>query len=245
MHEHARPLHRRLALLLAAFAGLVLAVCAALPAHASVPKTVAWESTAPFGTWHDGKFDVYNNEWNTGQAGPQTIWADSYRRWGVESTQASTVDVKTYPSVQENYNHPALRSLRRLSSSFRESMPKAANFDAEAAYDIWINNNNIEVMVWVDNHGQRPAGQVVARTTFYGKKYSLWRVNNTITFELSGKQETKGTVHLHTMLDWLISHGYVPSSATLTQVNFGWEICSTGGKPLDFTVSYYRLATRL
>ena len=44
------------------------------------------------------------------------------------------------------------------------------------------------------------------------------------SFVLSGKQETRGKAHLFSALRWLVNHGYLSSSDTLTQVNFGWEI---------------------
>src|ERR1700728_1834277 len=98
MHLQVMTLRKRLAALtVTALAGSGLAVCAALPAHASVPANPAWESSAPLGIWNTGRFDIYNNEWNTAEAGPQTIWAYSHRHWGVESTQADTTSVKTYP----------------------------------------------------------------------------------------------------------------------------------------------------
>jgi hypothetical protein len=50
---------------------------------ATVPAHVTWKSSAKFGRWTDGRYFVLNNEWNTSQAGPQTIWADSYHQWGV------------------------------------------------------------------------------------------------------------------------------------------------------------------
>ena len=140
-------LRRRVAALtVAAVAGPGLAICAALPAHASIPSHPAWESSGAFGIWTTGKFDIYNNEWNTSEAGPQTIWAYSHRHWGVESTQTDTTSVKTYPSVQQNYNSPRVTSLSQLHSTFQQSMPSAKDFDAEAAYDLWLNKFSIEVI---------------------------------------------------------------------------------------------------
>ena len=244
-----RPRQRVAALLAAVIAGPGLVVCAALPAHAAVPSDVVWQSSAPFATWVTGKFDIYNNEWNSSQAGPQTIWGFSYHHWGVESTQADTTSVKTYPSVQENYKSPLVTSLRRLYSSWQEQMPSVRDFDAEAAYDLWLNGGSgpysIEVMMWVDNHGQRPSGRVVRHVNFYGKTYSLWQSgSHMFTFKLADKQEPKGAIHLLRMLRWLIRNGYLSSSVTLTQVNFGWEICSTDGKPMDFALTGYRLVTK-
>jgi hypothetical protein len=245
MHSLVKPLRRRLTMLtVAAIAGPGLALCATIPAHASMPPSPVWESSAPFAIWQNGRFDVYNNEWNKGVAGPQTIWADSYHHWGVESIQASTTSVKTYPSVQENYTNTPLSALHGLWSHYAESMPKVSNFDAEAAYDLWLNNYKIEVMMWVDNHGQRPAGQIIAQIQIYGVKFSVWQASSHMfTFERA-KQASTGHVHLLWALYWLVHKGYLSSSDILTQVNFGWEICSTSGQPMDFTLTNYSLTTR-
>jgi hypothetical protein len=261
MSSHAKPRSRMSAVAAAAFAkprrrlvtlaaavvvapGLAL-LASSIPANASIPAHPRWESSAAFGTWTTGKFDLYNNEWNTAAAGPQTIWGDSYKHWGVQSTQADSTSVKTYPSVQENYSNTTLGSLHGLWSNFAEKMPSRSNFDAEAAYDIWLNNYKIEVMVWVDNHGQRPAGNVIANTTIAGKRFAVWQSGSSMyTFELSGKQETRGTIHLLKTMSWLVRHRYLSSSDSLTQVNFGWEICSTDGTPMDFTVTHYGLTTK-
>jgi hypothetical protein len=248
MGSFSKPLPRWLAMLASgALAGPGLAVFSTLsaPAQAAIPPHPAWKSSAPFGTWQNGRFDVYNNEWNTSEAGPQTIWANSYRDWGVESKQANTTSVKTYPSVQKNYNkNPRYTAFRSLRSTFTESMPSVANFDAEAAYDLWLNNYQIELMMWVDNHKQAPAGKVIARIHIYGQKFTVWQNGNDMySFVLSGKQETTGKAHLFSAWRWLVNHGYLSRSTTLTQVNFGWEIASTDGVPMDFTLTRYSLST--
>src|SRR5215467_12612377 len=150
--------------IVAALAGSGTIALTALPtaAHASIPKNPRFKSSKPFGIWNNRGFTVYNNEWNTSEAGPQTIWAFSYKHWGVQSKQANTTSVKTYPSVQKTYNNRPYRSLHTLVSTFTQHMPTKHAFIGEAAYDIWLNNYNIEVMMWVDNHGQRPAGRVIA-----------------------------------------------------------------------------------
>jgi hypothetical protein len=219
-------------------------------ARAYVPKNAVWTSSAPFGIWNDGNFDLYNNEWNTAQAGPQTIWAYSYKHWGVQSKQADTRSVKSYPAVQENFNYPRVSSFGVLWSRFRQSMPTVRHFDefdAEAAYDLWLmdGKNQIELMAWVDDHGQRPAGRPVTAVTFYGKRYRLWVSGRDLfTFRLLGRQATSGSIHLLTMIDWLMGHGYLNQKDTLWQVNFGWEICSTDGVPMNFTVTNYSLTVR-
>src|SRR3984885_14604090 len=129
MHAKARPLRTRLAaLMVVALAASILTVGVALTAHASIPAQPSWKSSAPLATWNTGKFDIFNNEWNKAEAGPQTIWAYSHKHWGVESVQADTTSVKTFPSVQENYTSPMVASLRRLHSKFQQSMPSVRDF---------------------------------------------------------------------------------------------------------------------
>ena len=244
MLSMSKPMRRWLAVLaglVLAAAGVVLATHNATASNAA-PRHPRFKSSAPFATWDNGQFDVYNNEWNTSEAGPQTIWANSFHYWGVSSTQANTTSVKTYPSVQKNYtNHPVYSSIKYLRSSFRESMPARRGFIAEAAYDLWLDNNDIEVMIWVDNHGQAPAGGRIASIKRFGKNFKVYSSShNAYTFVLD-HNEKSGTIHILSALRWLVRSHHMSRSATLTQVNFGWEICSTRGVPLNFKVSGFSL----
>jgi hypothetical protein len=135
----------------------VAVLAAAGTAAAAVPANASFQSSARFGAWNNGGFIVFNNEWN-GSAGPQTIWARSFHDWGAVSTQrAGNTAVETYPCVQKNFSNVPVSSFRLIQNGFTESMPTNRNgLDAEAADDVWLNNFNIEVMIWVDNHGQRP-----------------------------------------------------------------------------------------
>jgi hypothetical protein len=237
------------AALLAGACAAAVAAAVAVPAgaaHAGIPAKPRWKSSAPFGAWNNHGFIVYNNEWNTSVAGPQTIWANSYRDWGVQSKQASTTAVKTYPCVQKDYPNVRLSSVTRLRSTFTQSMPSASSLDAEAAYDLWLNSYKLEVMVWVDTRRQRPSGSVIARIRLDRQRFSVWRSGSSYyAFVLTGRQEKRGTVDLLAALRWLQGHHHLRGSDTLTQVNFGWEIASTDGRPMDFTVTGYSLATRL
>jgi len=235
--------------LLSAVATSLLVAGCGTTAHVVVraavpPPDAAWQSSAKLGLWRDGDFDVFNNEWNAAQAGPQTVWADSYHSWGVVSTQPDTTSVKTYPCVQEDFTDTPLTALRRLSSSFAESMPPAAaDYDAEAAYDLWLDGYRDEVMVWVDNHGQQPAGLVSSEAVLAGQHFRVYRGSaNMVSLVLLGTPESTGSVNLLLALHWLVDNGYLRSSDSLTQVNFGWEIASTDRIPLGFTLHRYSLS---
>ncbi|HEY3905327.1 MAG TPA: hypothetical protein VGM14_15570 [Streptosporangiaceae bacterium] len=225
-----------------------LAIAAAMtilagPAFAAGPASPRWSSTAPFGAWNNSGLIIYNNEWNQ-PTGPQRIWADSYHSWGAQSNQAAgNTAVETYPCVQKDYNNPQVMSFHLIRNGFTESMPHASGLDAEAADDIWLNKYKIEVMIWVDNKGQRPSGDIIGHATIFGQHFAVWHGGTDYTFALD-HNETTGVTHILASIAWLIHHGQVASNATLTQVNFGWEIASTGGRKLGFKVSSYWLHSK-
>ena len=203
---------------------------------------------------------VLNDMWNPPGAGhPQTLYVDNPGDWRVTSDQArGNTAVLSYPDVQQilttTRNAPArLSSFVGLVSDFRQSMP--SNGDNEAAYDIWMGNSEStdyaqEVMVWVDDHRTNPPpGHVVGRHRFDGTRYVVWqdptdgrRGFHTI-YIVRNRNERSGTVDLLAMLDWLM-RTRLTAATGINQVDFGWEICSTGGRPQTFTMARYGLHLR-
>ena len=227
--------------LIAVGAGTAVAATASA-AVAPIPSNPKFQSSAPFGRWSNGGFIVNNNAWNP-STGPQTIWADSYRDWGVQSDQAAgNVAVETYPSVEENYDNVPVSSFQAIVNGFTESMPDAVGLRAEAADDVFLNDRTIEVMIWVDNQGETPAGKIISHAGISGQSFAVWHGGPTYTFVLN-HNETSGKTYISASIQWLMERGYVPASATLTQVDFGWEIASTDGTPMDFTITDYWLYT--
>jgi hypothetical protein len=142
-----------------------------------------------------------------------------------------------------------LSGLRLLRSGFAEVMPHNAGTIAEAAYDIWFSNAaHNEVMVWVDNVNRGTGGaRVDAHARFAGQAWTLENYGGEIIWSLN-HSESSGTVRLLRMLRWLQHHTLpgqkapvLPANARLGLVNFGWEICSTGGRAEKFTVNRYWL----
>jgi Glycosyl hydrolase family 12 len=224
-------------------AAVTTVVTATVPA--AIPAHPRWKSSARFGAWNNGGYILYNNMWNS-SAGPQTIWADSFHRWGVRSKQAAgNTAVETYPCVQKDFSNPRVSTFRTLVNGFAESMPSpATGLDAEAADDVWLNKYRIEVMIWVDNHAQRPAGNIIGHAAVSGQHFAVWRGGSTYTFALD-HNEKRGQTHILTAIRWLMRHRYVPASATLAQVDFGWEIAATNGRAENFSLTNYWLhATR-
>lgn len=153
-----------------------------------------------------------------------------------------------YPSASQLYNNPSLSKMNEISSVFTESMPHDSTTIAHAAYDIWLNHSgpSNEVMIDLDNVNWGAGGsKFLGRASFGNQQFTayeyggpggelIWRIDTS---------ERTGTVHILLMLRWLQKHGYISQASTLGIVGFGWEICSTGGAPKNFSVSNFSLHT--
>jgi len=197
---------------------------------------------------------VGNNMWSCGNGGcgPQTLTAYDPGNWSATSTQASgNTAVLTFPNVQQIFTKttntdPTISAFASITSDFTETMTPQVGTDAEAAYDLWLSNPSgpREVMIWVDNVGRGSGGaQQIGAATIGGQAFTVYRYGGEIIFSLD-RNEQSGTVDILATLKWLQGHGLVSAKAGLAQVDFGFEICSTGGKPEKFAVSRYTLTSR-
>lgn len=201
---------------------------------------------------------VGNNMWacgpdtNTSSCGPQTVAAYNPGNWSATSTQANgNTAVLTYPNVQQVFTKttntaPAISAFASITSDFTETMNPQAGTDAEAAYDIWLGSTSgpNEIMIWVDNVGRGNGGaRQIGTATIGGQAFTVYQYGGgEIIFSLN-QNEQAGTADILATLKWLQGHGLVSAGATLGQVDFGFEICSTGGKPEKFAVSRYTLTS--
>ncbi len=199
---------------------------------------------------------VIQDVWNPVKGASQKLTAYNPGNWSVSADMpASNTAVVSYPDAQETYTTASdtpspLSDFSSITSSFAENGPASRGDDYEAAYDIWTGtgNNNFaqEIMIWVDNHGQTPAGSDVASAAIGGVGYKVWStsragtVGDTVSMVLDSNRSS-GSVNILADLNWLESNGYLPAGSGLNQIDFGWEICSTGGVPETFTLSQYRI----
>jgi hypothetical protein len=209
-------------------------------------------------------FDTYvaNSCWADPSC-QQTVTARGPGNWSLSAHEpAGNTAVMTYPNVQQLMNNfsadgtwsgsgdTPISGLATMTSTYTETMPHNSGTTAQAAWDIWLSNNGShpnEVMVWVDNVNRGSGGAVrKATATVGGQDWTLyqfgggeliWSLGAPGTFA----QQSSGTVDLLALLHWLQNNGFAASSATIGQIDFGWEICSTGGMNETFTVSRYDL----
>jgi hypothetical protein len=207
---------------------------------------------------------VSNDVWNPIHGWHQTLAATSPGDWQVTANMpAGNTAVVSYPSVGATFgkvtNRPTpLTRFRMIRSSFAERMHATARTSAWAAYDIWLGKSNstkwsYEVMIQHDFAKQGPC-TTRATATFHGpgnvpQRWGLCKYGSELIWQLGATNRHKvsehaGVAHILSMLRWLQRHHYLPANAGLWDVGYGWEICSTGGRPETFTVSGYTLRAR-
>lgn len=207
---------------------------------------------------------VVNNMWAALPGTTQTLTANSMSDWNVVANAgpAGYTGVQTYPDDQQLMNNwcgngwngcptstnTPLSGLASLTSSFTESMPHNAETQAEAGYDIWIGNApsgvSDEVMIWVDNVNRGSGGATqIGTATIAGQHFTVYQYGGAggeIIFSLNSN-ESSGTVDILDTLDWLVQAGYEQADAQISQIDFGWEICTTGAQDETFSISSYSL----
>lgn len=191
---------------------------------------------------------VGQDVWNPISGYSQTLHSTSPDDWyATADAPAGNTAVLSFPNVSEQYYYTnKLTDWSSIYSSFSEDMHPVSGTSAEAAYDIWLNNWGNEVMIQHDmvNRGTCP---VLATASFGGsggvpvRNWNLCKYNTELIWQLAGAGEQSGTVNVMAMLTWLEAHGYLPQNSSLTAISYGFEICSTGGKPETFTVSGFSI----
>lgn len=188
-----------------------------------------------------------------GSCGPETLTAYSPGNWSVTSTQAAgNTGVLTYPDIQQLTNNwgnggfsggsdMPISGLSVLSSTYAETMNENSGTYAEAAYDIWTSSG--EVMIWVDTTDNRGSGGAakLGTGTIGGIPMTYYNYQGGLPIIKLNTNQRSGTINIMDGLHFFQQVGAVASNASISQLNFGWEICSTGGVPETFQVTNYSL----
>jgi hypothetical protein len=203
----------------------------------------AFSTSDPDGGWSTGGYYVHNNMWNRGEAGPETLHACAYNNWYVDSKQASTTSVKTYPNVHKDINDldgAPVSKYSTITSTFAGRGPGVGIYDV--AYDIWLNGVGdgpgvTELMVWTENLKQVPAGNKLTTYSAGGVGYDVWSDRDGYIAFVAQSTLYSGSVDLKAMIAWAIGKGLMPGNPTINQIGYGIEFCSTAGGTARFTLT--------
>jgi hypothetical protein len=191
---------------------------------------------------------VGQNVWSAIPGWHQTLSATGPGNWHVTANMpAGNTAVVSYPNTGAPYGEQSLSKFSQIRSSFSENMNATAGTSAWATYDLWFNNWDVEVMIQHDFAGNGPC-DFVATQSFGGsggvpvQTWGLCKFGDELIWKLKGGNEQTGSVDILSMITWLENHGYMASKSTITDLSYGFEICSTGGKDENFQVNSFSIS---
>jgi hypothetical protein len=193
---------------------------------------------------------VGQDVWNPISGWQQSLSATNPGNWSVTANMpAGNTAVVSFPNTGANYDNPALSSFSAIYSSFSESMNANSATNAHAAYDLWFNNWNNEVMIQTDfaPSGQR-CSSYEASASFGGSNgvpvqtWNLCQFGSELIWQLATNEQS-GSVDIKAMATWLETKGYMSQNSTVTALSYGFEISSTGGQNVKFSVSNFSITT--
>jgi hypothetical protein len=177
---------------------------------------------------------VNNDAWNA-SAGPQTISVCNQSSWFAVSNQPDIGgQVETYPDTEydvggrQSQSTTPISGFTSITSTFSEAYPSAGGWDA--AYDLWLNNWSIEIMIWNQWAGGQSywPNQATTSVTLGGAGYTFYNNGGELMF-FRDTQVASGSVDILAALNWLVSQGLVTSNDVPTQLEYGVEISYTSG----------------
>jgi len=202
-------------------------------------KTINEGASASYSEAGGGEYLIHNNNWNDDAGGNTVITACGYNNWYLvsDTPNHSDMSVQTYPNVHRDYNDVPLT--RITSARFAGKGPRCSGCVYNIAFDIWVGSGfSHELMIWTENWGQRPLGNVVGTVTIGGHEYQVWRSGSgdggVITY-LSTTPQVSGDMPLSEFFKDVQNRGW--RATTTWQVDYGVEIVDTNGNPerFDFT----------
>jgi hypothetical protein len=186
--------------------------------------------------------------WNFGPypGSQQTMYVCNYDNWYAMvnvNDNANDGAVKTYPDAHIDYNSPLVTSFHTIGSIYAHTMP--ANSAYDAAYDVWLNNYGVELMIWTQSAGRQahvPGIPQVATVTLSGQQYNIHKSGTYIAYDMP-QTRTSGNINILEIINDMKSRGYISSSATLTAIDYGVEVCDTGGVNAKFEFNNFSITT--
>ena len=190
---------------------------------------------------------VGQNIWSGNTSYKQTLYSSNPGNWYVVANANTHFGgVLTYPNTGF-YMTGAVDSYSSITSSFGTAIPDNARTAGWAAYDLWFNDWNDEVMIQTDltvpSNGDYDCtpkttatidGQPWHMCVFGSER--VWKPGTDDQHLLS---RTSGTIDIQAFLTWMEQHGYLPAGSTWTAASYGFEICDTGGTNETFRVNAF------
>ena len=190
---------------------------------------------------HSGEYWLNNNQWGSGNAGAgtQCVWLDNQNSWGASATHtgSNSSGIKGYPSIvfgtqgSVSTTTKLPKNINQLGNVHTWWAWTASGTAWNAAYDIWFNNSTYELMIWMQWKNSWPMGNslgvVYSNVTISGYTWNVYKKNNIFSFLLVNQQGWM-SMDIKPFITFCVSKGWLPSTASLTRIEAGWEIINGG-----------------
>lgn len=187
---------------------------------------------------------VDTDTWNFAKypGSQQTMYVCDFNNWYAKvnvNDNANDGAVKTYPNVHMDFNGQSIGSFTNVTSSFAFTPPSSGAWDY--AYDIWFNGQGTELMIWTQSSGRQahvPGIAIVGTVTIDGIGYNVHHSGSYTAYDMSTVM-TSGTINVLHVAQDMISRGYLKSTDPLNSIQYGVEVCDTGGVDATFQVNNF------
>jgi hypothetical protein len=225
----------------------------------AAPSTATGTGTYPcVQTAEQGKCYYPADRFITGASGDpylnQNVWAgtSTYKQslhgaspedWYVlSSANTNFGGVLTFPNTGFNMAG-TVDGKSAVTSSWSTDFPHNAQTAAWAAYDLWFNNWNDEVMIQTDISANSYYDCAsVATAVFDGNPWHMCRFGSERvwkpgTDDSHRVNKPSGSIDIKAILVWMERNGSLPTSSTWTAASYGFEVCDTGALNEKFWVN--------
>ena len=100
-------------------------------------------------------------------------------------------------------------------------------------------------MIWVNASDQRKndnGAKIIDKSVMIGgKSFTYQNYKGSLPQMVLNSNASNGTIDILGVLHYLQSIGQVSTSATIGELDFGWEICNTAGQTLTYVAHNYTL----
>ncbi len=236
-----------------AWSSLAHSTCTTTVYTGTCPSSGAYASSSNF-TESNG-YNTYVDNGVTGGYGvspaTQTLTATSGSSWYVSADFGTSTHQMSYPLTNQMYNGEKVDNFTNIVGTFNETTPHNSSTGEEVGFFFYLNSygNTVEIQHDVVNESQCNGTTPVKTGIQFGGSYGVpveswdlcyngsmyywqWPKGSTNTYG-----ESSGSVEIIAMLKYLETNGYLPSSSTITSINYGFMIYTTTSTQETFTLN--------
>ncbi len=184
----------------------------------------------------------------------QTLTATSGSSWYVSADFGTSTHQMSYPQTEQDYAGEAVSSFTNIVGTVNETTPHNSSTGEEVGFYIYLNSygNTVEIQHDIVNESQCNGTTPVKTSIQFGGSYGVptnsWDLCYNGSFyywQIVGSGSSwgfsSGSVELISMLKYLETNGYLPSSSTISDVLYGFMIYTTTSTQETFTLNSYSL----